>query len=88
MPPGALIAALSVSGLLSDQFSFAGFLSHKTAAHKKSVEQYLENLNTVIFYESSHRIHSCLQDINEVLGANRKLGICRELTKTFETSQH
>ncbi len=88
--PGAcaLIAALSVSGLPSDQFSFAGFLPHKTAARKKSLEQCLENLNTVIFYESSHRIYSCLKDINEVLGANRKLVICRELTKTFETTLH
>ncbi len=88
--PGAcaLIAALSISGLPSDQFSFAGFLPAKTAARKKSLQQCADNLSTVIFYESSHRIHSCLQDINEVLGANKQLVICRELTKTFETSMH
>ncbi len=86
--PGAcaLIAALSVSGLPSDKFSFDGFLPPKTAARKKELQQCLDNQSTVIFYESSHRIHRCLQDISEVLGGERQLVICRELTKTFETT--
>ncbi|MCF6264233.1 MAG: 16S rRNA (cytidine(1402)-2'-O)-methyltransferase [Xanthomonadales bacterium] len=86
--PGAsaVIAALSVSGLPSERFCFAGFLPPKTAARKNSFEQCIGNKQTMIFYESSHRIQACLQDVLEVLGNERELVICRELTKTFETT--
>jgi len=86
--PGAsaVIAALSVSGLPSERFCFAGFLPPKTAARKKSFEQCISSKQTMIFYESSHRIQASLQDLQEVLGADRDIVICRELTKTFETT--
>lgn len=86
--PGAsaVIAALSISGLPSDRFSFAGFLPPKTAARKKMFESCIHNPQTIIFYESSHRIQACLKDMLEVLGAGRYAVVCRELTKTFETT--
>ncbi|MBE9548026.1 MAG: 16S rRNA (cytidine(1402)-2'-O)-methyltransferase [Proteobacteria bacterium] len=86
--PGAsaLIAALSISGLPSDRFSFSGFLPPKTAARKKIFESCIHNTRTMIFYESSHRIQACLQDLLDTLGAGRHVVVCRELTKTFETT--
>ena len=86
--PGAcaLIAALSVSGLPADKFCFSGFLPAKTAARKKMLQRCQDNSSTQIFYESSHRIQFCLNDICEVLGEDRQLVVCRELTKTFETT--
>lgn len=86
--PGAcaVIAALSVSGLPSNRFSFVGFLPPKTIARKKQFELCKNNNQTIIFYESSHRIQACLQDLMETLGAERQVVICRELTKTFETT--
>ncbi len=86
--PGAsaLIAALSVSGLPSDSFSFAGFLPPKQGARQKALSACIDNTQTMIFYESSHRIQACLSDLLEVLGAERHVVVCRELTKTFETT--
>jgi 16S rRNA (cytidine1402-2'-O)-methyltransferase len=81
----ALIAALSISGLPSDAFSFYGFLAAKSVARKKVLESLLHNRETLIFYESPHRIIHCLEDMKEVLGEKRFVVLARELTKTYET---
>lgn len=81
----AAIAALSVAGLPSNSFSFIGFLPAKTAARKKQLIVYAKRSETLIIYEAPHRILSCLHDMAEVLGNDREITYCRELTKTFET---
>ena len=85
--PGAcaLIAALSAAGLPSDRFIFEGFLPAKTVGRKARLELLKEEPRTVIFYETPHRILECLQDLEEIFGADRPAVLGRELTKTFET---
>lgn len=81
----AAIGALSVAGLPSDKFSFIGFLPAKTAGRVKQLEQYVNNTETLIFYEAPHRIVTSLNDMAAVFGDTRPATLCRELTKTFET---
>lgn len=85
--PGAcaLIAALSAAGLPSDRFIFEGFLPAKSVGRKSRLELLKEEPRTIIFYEAPHRILECLQDLEEIFGAERPAVLGRELTKTFET---
>lgn len=85
--PGAcaLISALCASGLPSDQFSFEGFLPAKSAARRAALANLSEARQTLIFYESTHRIIESLQDMSVVFGACRRCAVAREITKTFET---
>ena len=85
--PGAcaLIAALSAAGLPSDRFIFEGCLPAKAVGRKARLEQVKEEPRTLIFYEAPHRILECLQDMEQVFGADRPALLAREITKTFET---
>jgi 16S rRNA (cytidine1402-2'-O)-methyltransferase len=87
--PGAsaLTAALSVAGIPSDSFRFEGFLPAKSAQRIKRLESLVSETPTLIFYESPHRIASCLTDLAKIVPSvqNRKLFVGRELTKKFET---
>lgn len=85
--PGAcaLIAALCASGLPTDRFRFEGFLPAKSGKRETVLKLWVDSEETIIFYESPHRILSCLEDFQRVLGASRELVLARELTKTFET---
>jgi 16S rRNA (cytidine1402-2'-O)-methyltransferase len=83
--PCALIAGLSVSGLATDRFSFYGFLPAKSSGRKQHLQQLEKVTHTQVFYESPHRIVAMVDDIVTVMGADRKLVLARELTKTFET---
>jgi len=79
----AVITALSVSGLPTDAFLFRGFLPHKSKKRKDLLKE-LENVReTLIFYESPHRISETLCDILEILG-DREIVLTRELTKAYE----
>lgn len=81
--PSAVIAALSVSGLPSDRFSFFGFLPEK-AGRRQSMLRSLRDLPmTLIFYESPRRIVDALRDIRDIMG-ERRVAVGRELTKIFE----
>jgi 16S rRNA (cytidine1402-2'-O)-methyltransferase len=84
--PGACaaIAALSVSGLASDRFSFEGFLPAKSHAREIRLESLVEQTCTMIFYESTHRIVDCLQSMASLFGADREMTLAKELTKTHE----
>jgi 16S rRNA (cytidine1402-2'-O)-methyltransferase len=84
--PCAAIAALSVSGLATDRFVFAGFLPAKSAARRASFEQLKQEPRTAIYYESTHRIEDSLDDLVAVLGPERRVCLARELTKRFEQS--
>jgi len=83
--PCALITALSVAGLPSDRFIFEGFLPSKSSARLSQLQKSADETATLIFYESSHRIKECLNDIATAFGKERRVVITRELTKTFET---
>ena len=85
--PGAsaLTAALSVCGIATDQFTFAGFLPAKSNARREKLSQYIEASPTAVFYEAPHRLLACLQDMLALYGPLRQVCLLRELTKTFET---
>jgi 16S rRNA (cytidine1402-2'-O)-methyltransferase len=82
--PCAAITALSVSGFTTPHFYFEGFLPSKPSQRKLRLERLKDFQNTLIFYESPHRIMATLLDSLEILG-NRHAVIARELTKKFET---
>lgn len=81
----AAIAALSVAGLPSDKFYFYGFLPAKTTGRQSELAKIKDLTATLIFYEAPHRIVECIDDMIMVLGDNRQVTFCREITKTFET---
>ena len=81
----ALIAAISVSGLASDRFSFVGFLPSKSGQRRETLKDIQQYGHTVICYESPYRIKETLRDAVEILGADRNAFIAREMTKMYET---
>ncbi|NLY19930.1 MAG: 16S rRNA (cytidine(1402)-2'-O)-methyltransferase [Tissierellia bacterium] len=83
--PGATasITALVASGLNTDRFLFYGFLESKGSTRRKELESLKKNKETIIFYESPHRIFDTLEDVLLIFG-NRKVAICKELTKIHE----
>src|SRR5205085_7343850 len=83
--PGAtaFVAALSASGLPSDQFFFAGFLAARSSARRAKLEALRSRDATLIFYEAPHRIAAALRDAADILG-NRRGVVARELTKLHE----
>ena len=81
--PSAVITALSVSGLPTDAFLFKGFLPHKSKKRRDSLETLREVRETLIVYESPHRLVESLEDILDVLG-DREIVLTRELTKLYE----
>jgi len=82
--PSALISALSISGFPTDKFLFLGFPPHKNK-RKKFFAEVSNSECTTVFYESGHRILKCLGELKEILNPERKVVVCRELTKKFET---
>ncbi|WP_249978789.1 16S rRNA (cytidine(1402)-2'-O)-methyltransferase [Vreelandella olivaria] len=82
--PCALITALSGAGLPTDRFTFGGFLPAKPGARRQVLEQWLAREETLVFYESPHRIVHTLEALREQM-PERTVVLARELTKTFET---
>ncbi|MEO0371324.1 MAG: 16S rRNA (cytidine(1402)-2'-O)-methyltransferase, partial [Pseudomonadota bacterium] len=82
--PTAAIAALTLSGLPSDAFFFAGFLPSKMSKRKSALEALRDVPGTLVFYESPKRVAGMLSDAAEVLGDGRDAAVCREITKRFE----
>ncbi len=85
--PGAsaVIAALSASGIRQGGFSFVGFLPASGSQRRKALESLKAQNTTLVFYEAPHRVVESVKDMASTLGAERRLTIARELTKTFET---
>jgi len=81
--PTALITALSISGLNTEEFTFIGFLPVKQSQRRKKLLELSSERRTLVFYEAPHRILQTLDDMIEILG-DRKVCIARELTKMFE----
>ncbi|MDR0969441.1 MAG: 16S rRNA (cytidine(1402)-2'-O)-methyltransferase [Lentimicrobiaceae bacterium] len=83
--PGAtaFVPALVNSGLPADRFIFEGFLPHKKGRQTK-IREIAENAYTTILYESPFRLVKTLQQLQEVMGADRRMSVSRELTKIYE----
>lgn len=81
--PSALIAALSVSGVPADRFSFAGFLPPRPPARKKALLEYCQRDEAIAFFEAPHRIRTTMDILQEII-PDRQIVACRELTKRFE----
>jgi 16S rRNA (cytidine1402-2'-O)-methyltransferase len=81
--PSAVITALSVSGLPTDAFLFKGFFPHKSKKKRDLLTQLEDVRETLIFYESPHRLSETLNDIFDILG-DREMVLTRELTKVYE----
>ncbi|MBR4356763.1 MAG: 16S rRNA (cytidine(1402)-2'-O)-methyltransferase [Butyrivibrio sp.] len=83
--PAACITALTLSGLSTRRFCFEGFLpsSDDKKARKRILEDLKTESRTTILYEAPHHLRAVLDDLYEALG-DRKVSICRELTKKFE----
>ena len=85
--PSAVLAALAVSGLPTDRFTFEGFLPRKSGDRKKNLELLLREPRTMVFFESPHRILDSLKDAVAILGSDRQASVSRELTKKFEHTE-
>jgi 16S rRNA (cytidine1402-2'-O)-methyltransferase len=84
--PSALIAALSVSGLPTDEFLFAGFLPRTSAARRARLDRMKSQTATLILYESPHRVLDSLTDMIAILG-DRSAFLAREVTKLHEETK-
>ncbi len=82
--PNAGLCALVGSGIASKHFYFFGFLESKPSARRRQLEELKNFHDTIIFYESPHRIEDTLKDMLVSFGANRHVALARELTKTHE----
>jgi len=81
--PSAVISALVVSGLPTDEFLYLGFLPRRAAARRSLLQTVSEEKRTLVVFESPHRLEKALEDIGQVLG-ERPVAVARELTKLYE----
>ncbi len=84
--PSAALAALTLAGLPSDKFLFAGFLPPKTGQRIRALNELTDVKATLIFFEGVSRLAPALLDMAKVLG-NRQACVARELTKLYEESR-
>ncbi|MGY3959915.1 16S rRNA (cytidine(1402)-2'-O)-methyltransferase [Aeromonas popoffii] len=82
--PCAAITALSAAGLPTDRFAFEGFLPAKAKGRDDRLQAVIEDTRSLVFYESPRRVQDTVEAIARILG-ERKVVVCRELTKTFES---
>jgi 16S rRNA (cytidine1402-2'-O)-methyltransferase len=81
--PSAVITALVVSGLPTDQFVFVGFLPRRKGQRQHLLSSISDEARTIVAFEAPHRVREALTDIEEILG-DRRVSVCRELTKVHE----
>lgn len=82
--PCALTTALSVSGLPTGRFTFEGFLPMNKKNRRAQLEELKNEPRTMIFYEAPHKLRNTLSDLAETFGPDRRISLCRELTKLHE----
>ena len=85
--PAACITALTLSGLPTRRFAFEAFLPADKKERKQILEELKNETRTIILYEAPHRLVRTLEELKETLG-NRRMTLCRELTKKHETAFH
>lgn len=82
--PSASVSALALSGLATSRFAFEGFLPAQRGERKKRLDAIKHEDRTMIFYEAPHKLKSTLEDMADAFGSERKISLCRELTKLNE----
>jgi len=82
--PCAVITGLSISGLPTGRFAFEGFLSTNKKNRQEHLKALLQEERTMIFYEAPHKLINTLQDMAAAFGPERRISLCRELTKLHE----
>ncbi len=82
--PSAVLTALALSGLATDRFCFEGFLPRKGGERRTRLAALQAERRTAVLFEAPHRLGDSLADMADVLGAERRAVVCRELTKTHE----
>lgn len=82
--PSAVTTALALSGIPTDRFVFEGFLPRKAGERRRTLEALATEQRTVVVFESPHRIAAALADVADVMGAERRVALARELTKLHE----
>jgi 16S rRNA (cytidine1402-2'-O)-methyltransferase len=82
--PSAVLTALALSGLPTDRFCFEGFLPRKAGERASRLAELDAERRTMVFFEAPHRLQPMLRALHERFGADRRVAVCRELTKTYE----
>jgi 16S rRNA (cytidine1402-2'-O)-methyltransferase len=82
--PSAVTTALLLSGLPTDTFCFDGFPPRTSGARLTWFEARNDEERTIIIFEAPHRLLECLEDMKSAFGSQRRIAICREMTKTYE----
>jgi 16S rRNA (cytidine1402-2'-O)-methyltransferase len=82
--PSAVLTALALSGLPTDRFCFEGFLPRKSGDRNSRLADLADERRTMVFFEAPHRLEVMLRALHERFGADRRVAVCRELTKTYE----
>lgn len=82
--PSAVLAALAVSGLPTDRFTFEGFLPRRPGDRRAALRALATERRTMVFFESAARVAASLADMGAALGSGRRVAVCRELTKLYE----
>ena len=85
--PSAVLVALALSGLPTDRFCFEGFLPRKGGERRRRLTELAAEARTMVFFEAPHRLQEFLADAVSVLGADRRVAVSRELTKTYEETR-
>ena len=83
----AAVNALAVSGLPTGRFTFEGFLSVSKKSRREHLESLRNERRTMIFHEAPHKLRSTLADFCETFGPERRIALCRELTKLHEETR-
>ncbi|KDA06012.1 16S rRNA methyltransferase [Microbacterium sp. CH12i] len=82
--PSAVLMALAISGLPTDRFTFEGFLPRKPGERRTALRAVAAEPRTMVFFESPARLASSLSDMGAAFGPDRRIAVCRELTKFYE----
>nr|WP_218844637.1 16S rRNA (cytidine(1402)-2'-O)-methyltransferase [Microbacterium pseudoresistens] len=82
--PSAVLMALAISGMPTDRFAFEGFLPRKPGERRSALERLVAEPRTMVFFESPARLAAALADMGAAFGAERRIAVCRELTKLYE----
>src|SRR5258707_11126675 len=80
--PSAVIAAISISGLPTDRFTFEGFLPQRASARRAALAMLTREPRTMVFFEAARRLEAALADMAASFGASRDAAVVREISKT------
>ena len=82
--PCAFVSALAVSGLPTGRFTFEGFLAMNKKNRRTHLDSLRQETRTMVFHEAPHKLAATLRDLEETFGPDRRISLCRELTKLHE----